>query len=98
MKDKLCEREIELIKEWRAECEKRWTPFATPNAMNRREAIIYTICADQLEKLVGEVSDKSTVRGGPCPKGGNHEWGIDGMHSNQFCKKCFGTHPYYTKE
>jgi hypothetical protein len=55
MKDKL----IELIKEWRAESENRWTPHASPNAVNRREAVIYTICADQLEKLVGEVSDKS---------------------------------------
>ena len=53
--------------------------------------------AFQLEKLVGEVAEKSTVRGGPCPKGGNHDWGIDGMHSNQFCKKCFGSHPYYSK-
>ena len=24
-----------------------------------------------------------------CPKGGNHKWGIDGAHSNEFCKKCF---------
>ena len=24
-----------------------------------------------------------------CSKGGNHEWGIDGMHSNTYCKKCF---------
>lgn len=30
----------------------------------------------------------------PCPKGGNHEWGIDGAHSNTFCKKCFTSyHP-----
>lgn len=24
-----------------------------------------------------------------CPKGGNHVWGTDGAHSNQFCKNCF---------
>ena len=24
-----------------------------------------------------------------CPKGGKHIWGIDGIHSNEFCKKCF---------
>jgi len=24
-----------------------------------------------------------------CSKGGQHEWGTDGLHSNQFCKKCF---------
>jgi hypothetical protein len=29
----------------------------------------------------------------PCPKGGNHEWGIDGAHSNEFCKKCFISYP-----
>ena len=27
----------------------------------------------------------------PCPKGGAHEWGIDGQHSNEYCKKCFTT-------
>ena len=30
---------------------------------------------------------------GDCPKGGNHEWGIDGQHSNQYCKKCFVSKP-----
>ena len=89
MKDKL----IELIKEWRAETKKNWVLLGTGDDVNRT----YNKCADQLEKLVGEISEKSTVRGGPCPKGGNHEWGIDGMHSNQFCKKCFGSHPYYSK-
>ena len=59
-REKLSAKEIELIKEWRAECENRWTPHASPNAMNRREAIIYDRCADQLEKLVGEVSEKSS--------------------------------------
>ncbi len=24
-----------------------------------------------------------------CAKGGDHEWGIDGLHQNVFCKKCF---------
>ena len=56
------DKQIELIKEWRAECEKRWTPHATPNAVNRREAIIYNKCADQLEKLVGEIAEKSKTR------------------------------------
>ena len=28
-----------------------------------------------------------------CPKGGKHEWGIDGMHSNEYCKKCFISRP-----
>lgn len=26
---------------------------------------------------------------GPCSKGGEHTWGIDGAHSNEFCKKCY---------
>jgi len=26
-----------------------------------------------------------------CPKGGFHQDGTDGMHSNIFCKKCFRT-------
>ncbi len=26
---------------------------------------------------------------GQCPRGGRHDWGIDGAHSNRFCKKCF---------
>ncbi len=30
---------------------------------------------------------------GKCPKGGNHEWGTDGQHSNQYCKKCFLNRP-----
>jgi hypothetical protein len=29
----------------------------------------------------------------PCPKGGNHEWGIDGAHNNEYCKKCFCNSP-----
>ena len=24
-----------------------------------------------------------------CPRGGDHEWGTDGVHGNEFCKKCF---------
>jgi len=24
-----------------------------------------------------------------CSQGGNHEWGVDGMRSNVYCKKCF---------
>lgn len=32
-------------------------------------------------------------KNGECPKGGEHEWGIDGMHSNEYCKKCFIDRP-----
>ena len=24
-----------------------------------------------------------------CPRGGDHEWGTDGVHGNGFCIKCF---------
>jgi hypothetical protein len=27
-----------------------------------------------------------------------HEWGTDGQHSNEFCKKCFITKPYTHEE
>ena len=49
------ERQIELIKEWRAESEKNWVRLTTPDTIK----LTYAKCADQLEKLVGEVSDKS---------------------------------------
>lgn len=26
----------------------------------------------------------------------NHEWGIDGMHQNEYCKKCFISKDYET--
>lgn len=28
-----------------------------------------------------------------CTGGGEHEWGIDGVHSNEYCKKCFISKP-----
>jgi len=37
------------------------------------------------------VNNNSTSKS--CPKGGKHEWGIDGVHSNQYCKKCFIDRP-----
>ena len=48
------EKQIELIKEWRAESEKNWVPLTTPDTAN----YIYAKCADQLEKLVGESPTK----------------------------------------
>ena len=50
------EKQIELIKKWRAESKKNWVPLTTPDTAN----YIYAKCADQLEKLVGEVAEKST--------------------------------------
>ena len=48
-------KQIELIKEWRVESEKNWIPLGTADDVNR----IYAKCANQLEKLVGEVAEKS---------------------------------------
>ena len=45
-------KQIELIKEWRAESKKNWVPLTTPDTAN----YIYAKCADQLEKLVSEKS------------------------------------------
>jgi len=28
-----------------------------------------------------------------CKDGKPHKWGIDGMHTNEFCKKCFMSRP-----
>lgn len=28
-----------------------------------------------------------------CSKGGEHVWGTDGQHSNEFCKRCFVSKP-----
>ena len=44
------DKQIELIKEWRAESKKNWVPLTTPDTAN----YIYAKCADQLEKLVSE--------------------------------------------
>ena len=33
------------------------------------------------------------IRNNPCPKGGKHQYGTDGMHSNEYCKKCFQDAP-----
>lgn len=35
----------------------------------------------------------SPLPGETCPKGGYHEYGIDGQHSNEYCKKCFQDKP-----
>lgn len=54
-RDKLSAKEIELIKEWRAESEKNWIRLTTPDTVR----LTYAKCADQLENLVGEVAEKS---------------------------------------
>ena len=30
-----------------------------------------------------------------CVKGGDHEWGVEGTHQNEYCKKCFVSKPYH---
>lgn len=39
--------------------------------------------------LKHHLTNKSSGRDETCPKGGEHKWGIDGAHSNEYCKKCF---------
>lgn len=45
---------------------------------------------NRYQKLLDQ--QKVTVQG-LCSKGGKHEWGIDGAHSNTYCKKCFEDKP-----
>ena len=61
-----------------------------------------TYPADELVSLVGghklSVSivqpAVELIPGGNCPKGGNHEWGTDGVHNNPaHCHKCFCDQP-----
>lgn len=46
---------------------------------------------DELIRAIIEAMDRWRETGSipPCPTGGAHEWGIDGAHSNEYCKKCF---------
>ena len=55
----MMDRQIELIKEWRAESKKNWIRLTTPDTIK----LTYAKCADQLEKLVGEVAEKSSEGG-----------------------------------
>ena len=48
---------IELIKEWRAESNKLWVFGQNTLPLDRGLASAYIKCADQLEKLVGKVSE-----------------------------------------
>ena len=47
--------------------------------------------SDHLRKFYGNEVDlaKSLTDPQTCPKGGEHEWGTDGVHNNEFYKKCF---------
>lgn len=47
------EKQIELIKEWRAESKKNWILLGTGDDVNR----IYAKCADQLELVLEEDKD-----------------------------------------
>lgn len=53
--------------------------FATPDSAQRD--------LDSLEDRFRELLEVREV----CAKGGVCEWGTDGAHSNEFCKKCFRT-------
>ena len=56
------QKQIELIKEWRAESEKNWIPLTTPDTVK----LTYAKCADQLEKLVAE-EDKDSSKTASTP-------------------------------
>ena len=48
-------KQIELIKQWRTESERAWERDGySANIWNGAQAIAYTNCADQLQKLVSE--------------------------------------------
>lgn len=56
MKDKL----IELIKKYRSESKKLWTPTGGyKNWTDRATSLTHDKCADDLEKLVRELEEKS---------------------------------------
>lgn len=65
----------------------------------RRELTIEKGEPPNYVELVAELMRRQTppllpAPGGEgCSKGGDHEWGIDGAHSNEFCKKCFVGRP-----
>ena len=42
---------------------------------------------DRYQILLKE--EKRNISNKTCSKGGEHVWGIDGAHSNEYCKKCF---------
>lgn len=44
----------------------------------------------QLEKLLADDEKSQEIA---CPKCGASEWCTDGMHTNEFCAKCFTTKP-----
>jgi len=43
----------------------------------------------QLNKDISEAKEISLSE---CSKGGEHQWGTDDQHSNEYCKKCFVKH------
>ena len=44
-------------------------------------------------KILVNRTKKEVTLDGECLKGGEHKWGTDGAHSNEFCKKCFVDKP-----
>jgi len=46
-----------------------------------------TFYADEFEKALDATPHKCSDH--KCPRGGDHEWGTDGVHGNEFCIKCF---------
>lgn len=54
------------------------------------DALGRNIVSSDLDKITAALSK---FTGAECPKGGYHKWGTDGLHSNEFCKKCFANKP-----
>jgi len=48
-------------------------------------------CRSVIKKKFQIISDEQKRKGvnEECPNGGTHKWRIDGLHSNEFCGKCF---------
>lgn len=61
---------------------KKYTPLASPVLCRVEKVAVCLFVAYLNRKYADE-----------CVAGGKHEWGIDGVHSNEYCKKCFMSKP-----
>ena len=49
---------------------------------------------NRLYKLIDDLKNVRLMITSKC----DHVWGTDGMHSNEYCKKCFMPKPHLTDE
>ena len=52
---------------------------------------------NEIDRLYKLINDLKTVRQMIVSKC-DHEWGTDGIHSNEYCKKCFMSKPNLSDE